>query len=199
MWGQSGSRHSAPDSHYEKTGVQMSHYLLETFDPAGPSHDSKPSPRHTSGGSYEISCSRTAALAKPNRGHSVSGCRLDGGSGGEWGRLVGAPDRYIRAHVREALLPGGTIFDDTHSVTGALTTPTQSAEYLYRASKGENLSGRSTNIQGAFAVGAKPQSNCNGGVGRHRSPGLKRKSEQHQCPGDRATRLRGHLEAELYL
>ena len=61
------------------------------------------------------------------------------------GGIVGAPID-LSARVHEGLLPGGTIFDDTHSVTGALTTPKQSAEYLYLASQGENLSGRSTNI-----------------------------------------------------
>ena len=66
--------------------------------------------------------------------------------------------------MHEGLLPGGTIFEDTHSVVGALTTPKQSAEYLYLASKGENLSGRSTNIQGAFAS-SLAESDGNGGVG----------------------------------
>ena len=70
----------------------------------------------------------------------------------------------LSAFVHEAVLPGGTIFEDTHSVTGAFTTPKQSAEYLYLASKGENLSGRSTNIQGAFAS-ALAESDGNGGVG----------------------------------
>ena len=79
------------------------------------------------------------------------------------GGIVGAPID-LSANVREALLPGGTIFDDTHSVTGALTTPTQSAEYLYLASEGENLSGRSTNIQRAFAS-SLAESDGNGGVG----------------------------------
>src|SRR5215467_3836643 len=79
------------------------------------------------------------------------------------GDIVGAPID-LSAFVHEALLPGGTIFEDTHSVTGAFTTPVQSAEYLYLASKGENLSGRSTNIQGAFAS-ALAESDGNGGVG----------------------------------
>jgi hypothetical protein len=79
------------------------------------------------------------------------------------GEIVGAPID-LSAFVHEAVLPGGTIFEDTHSVTGALSTPTQSAEYLYLASKGENLSGRSFNIQGAFAS-ALAQSDGNGGVG----------------------------------
>jgi hypothetical protein len=79
------------------------------------------------------------------------------------GEIVGAPID-LSAFVHEALLPGGTIFEDTHSVTGALTAPTQSAEYFYLASKGENLSGRSTNIDGAFAS-ALAQSDGNGGVG----------------------------------
>jgi hypothetical protein len=70
----------------------------------------------------------------------------------------------LSAFVHEAVLPGATIFEDTHSVTGALTTPKQSAEYLYLASKGENLSGRSTNIVGAFAS-ALAESDGNGGVG----------------------------------
>jgi hypothetical protein len=77
--------------------------------------------------------------------------------------FIGAPID-LSAFVHEALLPGGTIFEDTHSVTGAPTTPKQSAEYLYDASKGENLSGRSTNIQDAFAS-ALAESDGNGGVG----------------------------------
>lgn len=79
------------------------------------------------------------------------------------GVIIGAPID-LSASVHEALLPGGTIFDDTHSVTGAFTTPKQSAEYLYFASKGENLSGRSTNIVGAFAS-SLAESDGNGGVG----------------------------------
>ncbi len=79
------------------------------------------------------------------------------------GGIVGAPID-LSARVHEALLPGGTIFDDTHSVTGALITPKQSAEYLYLASEGENLSGRSTNIQRAFAS-SLAESDGNGGVG----------------------------------
>src|SRR5215475_3171245 len=77
--------------------------------------------------------------------------------------IVGAPID-LSAFVHEALIPGGTIFEDTHSVTGAFTTPVQSAEYFYSASKGENLSGRSTNITGAFAS-SLAESNGNGGVG----------------------------------
>lgn len=77
--------------------------------------------------------------------------------------IVGAPID-LSAFVHEGLRPGGTIFEDTHSVTGALTTPKQSAQYLYLASKGQNLSGRSTNITGAFAS-ALTESDGNGGVG----------------------------------
>jgi hypothetical protein len=79
------------------------------------------------------------------------------------GEIVGAPID-LSAFVHEGLLPGSTIFEDTHSVVGALTTPKQSAEYLYLASKGENLSGRSTNIQGAFSS-SLAESDGNGGVG----------------------------------
>src|SRR6478735_7650269 len=77
--------------------------------------------------------------------------------------IVGAPID-LSAFVHEGLLPGGTIFEDTHTVTVALTTPKQSAEYLYLASKGQNLSGRSTNIVGAFAS-SLAESDGNGGVG----------------------------------
>jgi hypothetical protein len=77
--------------------------------------------------------------------------------------IIGAPID-LSASVHEGLLPGGTIFEDTHAVTGAFTFPNQSAEYLYLASKGENLSGRSTNIVGAFAS-ALAESDGNGGVG----------------------------------
>src|SRR5262245_48011873 len=79
------------------------------------------------------------------------------------GEIVGAPID-LSAFVHEGLLPGGTIFEDTHSVTGAFTTPKQSAEFLHLASKGDNLSGRSTNIKGAFAS-ALAESDGNGGVG----------------------------------
>ena len=77
--------------------------------------------------------------------------------------IVGAPID-LSAFVHEAVIPGGTIFEDTHTVTGALTTPKQSAEYLYLASKGENLSGHSTSITGAFAS-SLAESDGNGGVG----------------------------------
>jgi hypothetical protein len=70
----------------------------------------------------------------------------------------------LSAFVHEALLPGGTIFEDTDEVTAAGTTPLQSVELLHLASKGENLSGRSTNITGAFAS-ALAQSDGSGGVG----------------------------------
>jgi hypothetical protein len=79
------------------------------------------------------------------------------------GGIAGAPID-LSAFVHEGLLPGGTIFEDTQSVVGALTTPKQSAENLHLASKGENLSGRSTNIQGAFAS-SLAESDGNGGVG----------------------------------
>ena len=77
--------------------------------------------------------------------------------------IVGAPID-LSAFVHEGLLPGPTIFEDTHSVTGAFTTPKESAEYLYLASKGENLSGRSTAIDGAFSS-ALAEFDGNGGVG----------------------------------
>jgi PEP-CTERM motif-containing protein len=77
--------------------------------------------------------------------------------------IVGSPID-LTASVHEAFIPGGTVFDDANTVTGALTDPKQSAEYLYFPSKGENLSGRSTNITGAFAS-SLAESDGNGGVG----------------------------------
>jgi hypothetical protein len=79
------------------------------------------------------------------------------------GGIVGAPID-LSAFVHEGLLPGGTIFEDTHSVLGATTTPKQSAEYLYLASQGQNFSGRSTSIDRAFAS-SLAESDGNGGVG----------------------------------
>jgi hypothetical protein len=79
------------------------------------------------------------------------------------GEIVGAPID-LSAFVHEGLLPGGTIFEDAHQVLGALTTPKQSAEYLHLASKGENLSGHSTDITGAFSS-SLAESDGNGGVG----------------------------------
>src|SRR5262252_9488697 len=89
-------------------------------------------------------------------GHTKTGiaallcCALLWGQGVLAGEIVGAPID-LSAFVQEAVIPGATIFEDTHSVTGAFTTPTQSVENFHTASKGENLSGRSTNITGAFA------------------------------------------------
>jgi hypothetical protein len=77
--------------------------------------------------------------------------------------IVGAPID-LSAFVHEGLLPGPTIFEDTHSVFGAGSMPVESAEYFYPASRGENLSGRSTSIVGAFAS-SLAQSDGNGGVG----------------------------------
>src|SRR5262249_42989145 len=78
--------------------------------------------------------------------------------------IVGSPID-LTASVHEAIQPGNnTIFDDTHSVLGATTDPKQSVDYLYFPSKGENLSGRSTNITGAFAS-SLAESDGNGGVG----------------------------------
>jgi hypothetical protein len=109
--------------------------------------------------------SRVAAMRHRQRQIVLTACVAVASMAGQavGGEIVGAPID-ISAFVHEGLIPGGTIFEDTHSVTGAFTTPKQSAEYLYLASKGENLSGRSTNIQGAFAS-ALAESDGNGGVG----------------------------------
>ena len=68
----------------------------------------------------------------------------------------------ISAAVHEALLPGPTIFDDEHSFFEP--TETDRAEYLYLASQGQNASGRSTDIKGAFAS-SLAEGNHSGGVG----------------------------------
>src|SRR4051794_12780418 len=87
---------------------------------------------------------------------------LAGQAGG--GGLVGTQNISLSAFVQEALLPGGTIFEDAHTVSGAPITPKQGVDYLYLASIGENLSGRSTRIDRAFAS-ALAQTDGNGGVG----------------------------------
>ena len=68
----------------------------------------------------------------------------------------------ISAAVHEALLPSPTIFDDEHSFFEP--TETDRAEYLYPASQGQNFSGRSTDIKGAFAS-SLAEGNHSGGVG----------------------------------
>jgi hypothetical protein len=79
-------------------------------------------------------------------------------------QLIGSQNINLSAFVHEAVLPGGTIFEDSHTVTGAPITPKQGVDSLYRASQWENLSGRSTQIQGAFAS-ALAQSDGHVGVG----------------------------------
>ena len=56
-------QHSAPGLQREKTGVQMSHYLVRDIR-SRRTTSIKASPRRTPGGTYEIACSRTAASAK---------------------------------------------------------------------------------------------------------------------------------------
>src|SRR5262249_23373696 len=110
------------------------------------------SPRHTPGGAYEISCSRTAAMA--NRAQSVSGCRLDGRPCRAGRGIVVAPID-ISAHVHEGLLPGETALDDTNSVRGAPPTPQPRAKCLCLASKRENLSGRFVVLGGRRTLGLR--------------------------------------------
>jgi PEP-CTERM motif len=68
----------------------------------------------------------------------------------------------LSATAHEALLPGATIFDDGSSLADA--APGDHTEFLYHASQGENLSGRSTTITSAFAS-ALAAFNHTGGVG----------------------------------
>ncbi len=77
--------------------------------------------------------------------------------------IIGAPID-LSATVHEGLIPGGTIHDNTQSVSGVPTTPVQSVENLYTVSRGQNFSGRSTNVTTGFAS-SLASSDGNGGVG----------------------------------
>ncbi len=68
----------------------------------------------------------------------------------------------LSATAHEALIPGATIFDDGTSIPDA--GPLDRAEFLYHASQGENLSGRSRDIPNAFAS-ALAAFDHTGGVG----------------------------------
>ena len=70
----------------------------------------------------------------------------------------------LTAKVQDLHNPGGTVFSDSHALTGAFPDPKQSAEYLYLAPTGANFSGHSTDIHNAFAS-ALAESDGNGGVG----------------------------------
>jgi PEP-CTERM motif-containing protein len=70
----------------------------------------------------------------------------------------------LSANVSEAILPGGTVFQDSRPLLGTEPDPKQSAELLHLSDRGVNGSGRSTNISGAFAS-SLAESDGNGGVG----------------------------------
>lgn len=70
----------------------------------------------------------------------------------------------LSANVRDSILPGGTVAQDSKPLFGTTSEPNQSAELLYLSPTGVNASGRSTNISAAFAS-ALAESNGNGGVG----------------------------------
>src|SRR5262249_15685646 len=50
----------------------------------------------------------------------------------------------LSANVSEAILPGGTVFQDSRPLLGTEPDPNQSAELLHLSDKGLNGSGRST-------------------------------------------------------
>ena len=77
--------------------------------------------------------------------------------------VVGSPID-LSANVSEAVLPGGTVFQDSQPLFGTQPDPKQSAELLHLSDKGVNASGRSKNISGAFSS-SLAESNGNGGVG----------------------------------
>jgi len=69
----------------------------------------------------------------------------------------------LSANVSEAILPGGTIFQQSDPLFGTAPDPKQSAELLHNSSTGVNPSERST-VRGAFAS-SLAESDGNGGVG----------------------------------
>ena len=77
--------------------------------------------------------------------------------------VVGSPID-LSANVSEAILPGGTVFQQSQPLFGTEPDPKQSAELLHLSDRGVNGSGRSTQISGAFAS-SLAESNGNGGVG----------------------------------
>ena len=77
--------------------------------------------------------------------------------------VVGSPID-LSANVSEAILPGGTVFQESKPLFGTSPDPKQSTELLHLSDKGVNGSGRSTNISEAFAS-SLAESNGNGGVG----------------------------------
>jgi hypothetical protein len=76
--------------------------------------------------------------------------------------VVGSPID-LSANVHEAILPGGTVFQDSKPLFGTAPDPKQSAELLHLSAKGVSASPRS-NINSAFAS-SLAESNGNGGVG----------------------------------
>jgi hypothetical protein len=70
----------------------------------------------------------------------------------------------LSANVSESILPGGMVFQDSKPLFGTAPDPKQSAQLLHLSEKGVNASGRSTNIDKAFAS-SLAESNGNGGVG----------------------------------
>jgi hypothetical protein len=77
--------------------------------------------------------------------------------------VVGSPID-LSANVSEAILPGGTVFQESNPLFGTTPDPKQSTELLHLSDVGVNASGRSTNISGAFAS-SLAESDGNGGVG----------------------------------
>jgi hypothetical protein len=77
--------------------------------------------------------------------------------------VVGSPID-LSANVQEAILPGGTVFQDSKPLFGTEPDPKQSVELLHLSDKGVNGSGRSTSVSKAFAS-SLAESNGNGGVG----------------------------------
>src|SRR5215470_20307922 len=77
--------------------------------------------------------------------------------------VVGSPID-LSANVSESILPGGTLFQNSQPIFGTQPNPKQSAELLHVSDVGVNASGRSTNINGAFAS-SLAESDGNGGVG----------------------------------
>jgi hypothetical protein len=97
-----------------------------------------------------------------------------------------------KQEVQEAILPGGTVFQDSRPLFDTAPDLKQSAELLHVSAKGVNTSGRST-VSGAFAS-SLTESDGNGGVGgRRRSSAVLENQARTSFVSDRAVSMDADL------
>jgi hypothetical protein len=77
---------------------------------------------------------------------------------------VGGHPIDLSANVKDSILPGGIVSQESKPLFGTIPSPKQSAELLYLSPIGVNASGHSPNIFSAFSS-SLAESNGNGGVG----------------------------------